>query len=180
MKRVTVTNHVTGQLYGPIDMQDPTEWIAAQVSSNSWGLGEREKWEYDCTPAEIASAISSRTDEWGNVYYTIPADYTIVILDVTSEYQAAANAVWVAARNAQCEVDISALLNGREKITIVSFALKSMYIANNRGGTFTQPEVDAAIVDENTYFALMGQIEALMDIRDADIAAYLAANPVNP
>jgi hypothetical protein len=55
-----------------------------------FGFPEREKQERECTPEEIASAISSRqerdpfTSELIN-WYRLPAEYTVIKVDIQSE-----------------------------------------------------------------------------------------------
>lgn len=68
MKKVTITKN-NGATYGA-ELEDPTEWIESCISNNSWGLPERDVLDEEGNPT-------------GN---KIPAEYTIEIIDITSEH----------------------------------------------------------------------------------------------
>jgi hypothetical protein len=91
MKRVTISNIFGQEFQG--DFEDPTQWVSDGVAGNWWGLPQREKSQVDCTPAEIASAISSRTQIdaiSGNIvtYYLIPAEYQLITTDLQPQIDA--------------------------------------------------------------------------------------------
>lgn len=198
MKRVTISNLSGALIAGPVDMPDPTQWLTDGVANNWWGLPQRTKWKDECSGDELALIISEQqieitplipgdpnatppipdTPATYRTQATLKATYIMSNVDVTSEYLKKANDAWVAVRQAQCESDVLALLNGREKTTIISYALNDIYVALNWSGTFTAAQITAAKADADLKFLLFQQIQNLMTIRDQDIAAYLAAHPV--
>jgi hypothetical protein len=90
MKKVIIKNKAGVQTHGA-QLDDPSEWIAEQASKNSWGKPEREVEESLCSEEEKASALSSRTETdlegVERTYYTLPATYTIEIIDISTEYE---------------------------------------------------------------------------------------------
>jgi len=70
MKKVIVKNLIDIQIYGA-ELEDPTVWIADCIASNAWGLPERPELDADGNPT-------------GN---TLPAEYTIEIVDITAQVE---------------------------------------------------------------------------------------------
>lgn len=70
MKKVIIKNLANIQTHGA-EMEDPTAWIAECVANNYWGLSERPELDIDGNPT-------------GN---TLPAEYTIEIIDITAQVE---------------------------------------------------------------------------------------------
>jgi hypothetical protein len=69
MKKVIIKNLVGVQTHGA-EMADPTAWIAECVLANMWGLPERPELDEMGEPTGVM----------------LPAEYSIEIEDITSEY----------------------------------------------------------------------------------------------
>jgi hypothetical protein len=69
MKKVTVKNLAGIQTHGA-QIEDPTAWIAEAVAGNWWGLPERPELDEMGQPTGVM----------------LPAEYTVSIEDITSEY----------------------------------------------------------------------------------------------
>ncbi|NBP03869.1 MAG: hypothetical protein EBU90_27990 [Proteobacteria bacterium] len=70
MKKVIVKNQVGIETHGA-EMEDPSAWIAQCIASNLWGLPERPELDAEGNPT-------------GN---TLPAEYTIEIIDITAQIE---------------------------------------------------------------------------------------------
>jgi hypothetical protein len=73
-----------------------SEFAGADYYEPNFGLPEREKKEAECTPAEIASALSSRTETdaisgESITWYRLPAEYQIITKDIQPEIDAENN-----------------------------------------------------------------------------------------
>lgn len=112
MKRAIIKN-VFGDTF-QAELDDPSDWIAANKEVNSWGLPERWQRKDRSNDEEIASALETRTvedspevpatpdstDADGNVIpgnpgspavthdeIKLPAQYTVTVTDITQEVQ---------------------------------------------------------------------------------------------
>lgn len=65
MKKVIVTNIITGQQFQVNEIEDPTEWIASCVLTKAWGLGERKlrKQEEGQEDYEVSLVVSEVEEE---------------------------------------------------------------------------------------------------------------------
>ena len=111
MKRVTIKNLAGQETHGAL-IEDPTDWIASCVASNSWGLPERwtlHKDEFLAQPYDEADVIGEETrivqpaleavlDEAGvevfpaqpevsQKFVKLRSTYTIEITELGIEYQ---------------------------------------------------------------------------------------------
>lgn len=107
MKRIVIKDKNGVQTHST-EMPDPTDWIERNREVNSWGLLERLKFEDDCTPEEIASALEVQdievspaipgdpdaeppTEDTPAVIkkrYRLPQTYQVVITDMQAEIDA--------------------------------------------------------------------------------------------
>jgi hypothetical protein len=179
MKRITIKN-LNDQLIANADLEDPTEWIASGVEQNWWGLPDRWIIKEFATPEEIDSSVDQRevpVDELNpsaglRAEIKLPATYTIEVQDVSQEYQLKDAEAHILAISQSCDEQVLALLNGREKTTMLAFALNDLVQAMNIFGDQTEDQIGNAKARLQGFSMLFGQILALMDQRDADIAAY--------
>jgi hypothetical protein len=107
MKKITIKNLNGVITHGPVEMEDPSAWIAECVANNAWGKPERwvtldqedvtdaiETREIEVIPevpavneengAEITPAIPAVT----RTEYKLAATYTIQQIDITAETEA--------------------------------------------------------------------------------------------
>jgi hypothetical protein len=70
MKKIIIKNKNGIQTHGA-EMENPTEWIANCVSNNLWGKPEQIELDENGNPTGVI----------------IPAEYTIEITDITSQFQ---------------------------------------------------------------------------------------------
>ena len=61
MKRVIISKN-ENIIAGPIDMDDPAQWLADGIAANWWGLPERNKWKDECTSEELATEVLSEEE----------------------------------------------------------------------------------------------------------------------
>ena len=72
MKKVVIKNSLGVQIAGQ-NMEDPAAWIAECVAGNYWGLPDRPELDPEGKEAGIS----------------LPAQYTVEIVDVTAEHELA-------------------------------------------------------------------------------------------
>jgi hypothetical protein len=140
------------------------------------------KWEEDCTPEEIAAALASEVvviqeakpevQAVTRTQVTLRATYTIDIQDVTQEYLLRDATAHIDALNKTCDDAVLALLGGKEKTTIIAFALNDLVNYLNVFSNQSPEQIAAAKTSLVSFSTLFGNILALMSQRDSDIAAY--------
>lgn len=114
-------------------------------------------------------------DNGNSTTVTHPATFTVVVTDLTAQLKQAAIDAWVQARNDQCDADCAALLEPMQDVTHIAIALQAVaYLSGFLGATDDagKAAAQATVQAELTKF---GQVMALRATRDADIAAYIAA-----
>jgi hypothetical protein len=158
-----VTHRWTSEVFG-VDHYEP-----------SFGLPEREKRESDCTPEEIASAISSRTETDPDsgvsvVWYRLPAEFSIVTTDITEEIKSAKKTSVTAQITETWDIQIRGLLSGAEFVTKLGEAVAALDMSTNTDGVYTPEQVAYGKSLLPNFRALMNQIQIMRNQRDAEIA----------
>jgi hypothetical protein len=166
MNKYEIVNNAT--------LQITDRYIAAQPMPHSpaWGLERREKLESLCSQEEIDSQESSRVDERGHVYLTLPPTYHVVVTNIDQEIREKSIADFRDQKIKETDVEIAALLGGADDTTHLMMAIYNLYIATNVSGSQTQQEITAAKAVLSNYLVVMGRIQEMRAARDAEIDAY--------
>lgn len=111
--------------------------------------------------------------------YQLPAQYTITITDVSAEYKQRDIDAWVAIRSTEADADIQVLLGNTQDTTHLMMSLYDLTIATNVLGNSSAQDISSAKTRILAALQLMQSVNTVRTQRDADIAAYIAANPVS-
>lgn len=181
------------------DAEDISSWISEGIISHWWGLPQREiqiGMEDDVSPylstrieSKYTQHIEGEPDSdvvvaslppegilpadiiYQNKFGTLPAEYTVTILDVTQEYNQKALSEYITAQVAVADAAVSAALQGYDRTTIIADNLAQLLIYLNVSGTQTAEEIAAAKTAVLTGLAVYNQMKAIQTTMYTNIAA---------
>ncbi len=118
----------------------------------------------------------TRYEDNGNPYVvTVPTTYSVTVTDLSADLKAERIATYSKQRSDECDAAIAAMLSPMDDVTHLMVVMYEMYQALNLSGSATEEEQLIGHANLQGYLQLMGQIQAMRNARDEDVAAYIAA-----
>ena len=143
-----------------LTMELLNEWLQQEISNNSFGLPDRWIAESELSPEQIAQSIEEKTEN-DQKYYRFPAEYSVVVEDISTQ---------IAAQRA--------FANRQKKRAFGEMMIDKISLIND-GKSLTTEQVDAfmsnALISSLREHLWAGNIPTFIDkLQSSDVSAFFS------